>query len=250
MKKTKTFIISSMEEMKEHYESAMNTYVFNQSVEFTIDIVDIPANIYVNGDLKAKQIDCDNLIVKKELIATNISCKKTLEAEYIKASSIKACRLKAFSVLAYNIIYAGYLNAIVIDATIVDCFDVIVKDTINCLLFSSVNFNVQVLNSKEVRCPLSSVNTYKDNTGNVKLVQSLYIHDFYLTSSFDCTNIKASRGNDIITVITDGKFIIATLKLADGKQFYEKIEDNFNTRKAIIDALLMKAELYSAESLK
>lgn len=249
MKKTKTIIISSMEEMKEHYESAMNTYVFNQSVEFTFD-VDVSSNIYVNGNLKAKKITCDNLIVKKELIATNISCKKTLEAEYIKASSIDALNVKAFSVLTYNFILACNLNATFVDATIVDCFDVIVKDTMNCLLFSSVNFNVQVLNSNEVRCPLSLVNTYKDNTGNVKLVQSLYSHDFYLTSSFDCTNIKAFRGDDIITVITDGKFIIATLKLADGKQFSEKIEDNFSIRKPIIDVLLMKAELYSAESLK
>ena len=108
--------INSLKEMKKYYDEQLNTFVFDDVVEFTINI-DVESNIEAR-DINARDINARD-IKACNIKACNIKA-NDIEAYNISALDINACNIKAFDINALNIkafdINADDINACNIDA--------------------------------------------------------------------------------------------------------------------------------------
>jgi hypothetical protein len=119
--------INNLEEMKKYYDEHFNTFVFDDDVEFTINI-DVESDIKA-CDIKAKNIDAWNInaddiyahdinaqdINARDINADDINardiCARDINARNIKALDIKADDITAFSIKANDIGYYAFCVA-------------------------------------------------------------------------------------------------------------------------------------------
>jgi len=111
--------INNIEEMKKYYDEKTNTYIFDDDVEFIIDIkVRSSIDAY---DIKAKNIDAWN-IDALDIDAYDIKA-KNIDAWNIKALDINACNIKARDINARDI-NARDINAYDINAYDIDAWNI------------------------------------------------------------------------------------------------------------------------------
>ena len=99
--------INNLEEMQKYYDKQTNTYVFDDDVEFNIDI-EVESNIKA-CDIKALDIDASN-IDALDIDALDINA-SDINACNIKALDINACDINACDIDARDINYYAYCIA-------------------------------------------------------------------------------------------------------------------------------------------
>ena len=138
-RRNKMITINNLEEMQKYYDERLNTYIFNDDVEFNIN-VDVDSDIVGNGitarnikannitalDIDAWNIDaCD--IKANDIDALNIKA-WNIDACDINACDINACDIKAQNIDAYDIdalnIKANNITALDIDANNIDAWNI------------------------------------------------------------------------------------------------------------------------------
>jgi hypothetical protein len=106
--------INNLEEMEKYYDEQLNTFVFDDDVEFTIDI-DVESDIKA-CDINAKNIDADDInaddINARDINARDINAKnidawniyaRDINADDINARDINACDINAWDINANDI---------------------------------------------------------------------------------------------------------------------------------------------------
>ena len=106
-------IINSLDEMSPYYNKETNTYVFNDNVEFKVD-VDICSNICAY-DINAKNIRGRNIFAH------------TIDAEDIKAQDLDVGDITANNIIAQDI-YSGDIQAHDIKANDLNAGDITACD--------------------------------------------------------------------------------------------------------------------------
>ena len=103
--------INNLEEMKKYYVEEINTYVFNDNVEFNFDVMvnsDINARDITAYDIKALNIKAWDINAKdinaKDINAWDINA-YDIKALNIKANDIGALDINAWDIEADNISY-------------------------------------------------------------------------------------------------------------------------------------------------
>jgi len=99
--------INNIEEMKKYYDEKTNTYIFDDDVEFNIDI-EVRSDIYAR-DINARDINA------RDINACNIKAWNIdalgIDAHDIDARDIYARDINAYDIDAWNIDYFAYCIA-------------------------------------------------------------------------------------------------------------------------------------------
>ena len=269
-KEPKVLTITSMEEMQKHYEILLNAFVFNQSVTIKIENLSIKETLYVNGDLKVKAMKANNII-----------CKGDIDCITLRCSSVEACRIDAEHLIADNIIKADTIcTTVSVGALMVDVKNIyttfldtsiLYADnckvlTLRCIRNNAVNFS-----AAEYENLSSPVMDYKDTTGIVEACRYLIDKGFTFFSSLNnetkhiyAVHLEHEYLYDLNIYFKD-KYIVAdihfdsdkVLNSSDDKYYVyertnlsEKVPNEPENVKRVIECLLLKAEMFCETSKK